>query len=619
MTGDRAADCHGELSPARQPALGPVEVPRGEQHVPPEPVDERPAPDPSDSVGGGRPRELRHDAHAEHDGEIQPARRGQHAGEPERDLGRDRHAAGLGEGEKDERGVARLSEEVLHAPICIDPGPRSSRRRVARPAGGRRSRVSTVKTREHRRCHSRRLRPWWQRAPRPARPRCRPERPQPATTGAVPRRGLRLPRADLRAHGASTAPAMFGWDGFVDDVLDAAARLGLHRPVAFGHSLGATAILGAEAANPGTFSHIFCYEPIVFSPALPEPPDEAIASVDTTPPGRVRLPRRGGGALPGATALFGLGPRGARRLSRGWPRRPGGRLRRTRLPHRRTRRASTRPRGTATFYGRLGADRLPGDDRPGIGIPGPLGRQGRRIAARLAHGSLAEFAGLDHFGPTRTLARGRSGPLGCRYSQGVASGPAMPLSLPSTLSPSKLSRFVQCPLSFRFAYIDRLPEPSSIQQVRGTLVHKALELLFGSAQGTDRTATGGSRSGWPGRRSRRPRSSPGWRSTRRHRITFSTTRPSLVAVFLARGPGDGARRRARARPARDPRRRRAARDHRPPRRSRRWAARRCRLQDRPRAASARPVAPRASPASTSTPCSARRCSAPVPSRFASCT
>jgi putative RecB family exonuclease len=63
----------------------------------------------------------------------------------------------------------------------------------------------------------------------------------------------------------------------------------------------------------------------------------------------------------------------------------------------------------------------------------------------------------------------------------------MPLSLPSTLSPSKLSRFVQCPLSFRFAYIDRLPEPSSIPQVRGTLVHKALELLFDSAQGTDRT------------------------------------------------------------------------------------------------------------------------------------
>ena len=63
----------------------------------------------------------------------------------------------------------------------------------------------------------------------------------------------------------------------------------------------------------------------------------------------------------------------------------------------------------------------------------------------------------------------------------------MPFSLPSTLSPSKLSRFVQCPLSFRFAYIDRLPEPSSIQQVRGTLVHKALELLFASAQGTDRT------------------------------------------------------------------------------------------------------------------------------------
>ena len=116
ITGSASADCHGELSFAREPALGPVEVPRGEQHVPPEPVDEWPAPDPSYRVGRGRSRELRRDAHEQDDGEVEPARRGQHAGEPERDLGRDRHAAGLGEGEQDERGVARLGEEVLHDP-----------------------------------------------------------------------------------------------------------------------------------------------------------------------------------------------------------------------------------------------------------------------------------------------------------------------------------------------------------------------------------------------------------------------------------------------------------------------------------------------------------------------
>ncbi|MGD0219357.1 MAG: PD-(D/E)XK nuclease family protein [Acidimicrobiales bacterium] len=63
----------------------------------------------------------------------------------------------------------------------------------------------------------------------------------------------------------------------------------------------------------------------------------------------------------------------------------------------------------------------------------------------------------------------------------------MPLPLPSTLSPSKLARFVQCPLAFRYAHIDRIPEPSSIQQVRGTLVHRALELLFKSATGAERT------------------------------------------------------------------------------------------------------------------------------------
>jgi putative RecB family exonuclease len=54
----------------------------------------------------------------------------------------------------------------------------------------------------------------------------------------------------------------------------------------------------------------------------------------------------------------------------------------------------------------------------------------------------------------------------------------MPVPVPSTLSPSKVSRFTQCPLAFRYSYIDHLPEPATVQQVRGTLVHRALELLF---------------------------------------------------------------------------------------------------------------------------------------------
>ncbi len=54
----------------------------------------------------------------------------------------------------------------------------------------------------------------------------------------------------------------------------------------------------------------------------------------------------------------------------------------------------------------------------------------------------------------------------------------MPRPLPWSLSPSKVSSFKECPLQFRFSAIDRLPEASSPAAVKGTLVHRALELLF---------------------------------------------------------------------------------------------------------------------------------------------
>ena len=46
------------------------------------------------------------------------------------------------------------------------------------------------------------------------------------------------------------------------------------------------------------------------------------------------------------------------------------------------------------------------------------------------------------------------------------------------ISPSRASDFMTCPLMFRFRTIDRLPETSSVDAVRGTLVHKVLEDLF---------------------------------------------------------------------------------------------------------------------------------------------
>ena len=51
----------------------------------------------------------------------------------------------------------------------------------------------------------------------------------------------------------------------------------------------------------------------------------------------------------------------------------------------------------------------------------------------------------------------------------------MPLDLPRSLSPSKVTSFTSCPLAFRLTIIDRLPEPPSGPAVKGTLVHSALE------------------------------------------------------------------------------------------------------------------------------------------------
>jgi pimeloyl-ACP methyl ester carboxylesterase len=84
-----------------------------------------------------------------------------------------------------------------------------------------------------------------------------------------------LPRfaLDFRGHGASPPlPEDATWSAFRDDILDATARLGPERPVGVGHSLGGTALLLAEAASPGRFDKLLCYEPI-----LAEEDDPSIA------------------------------------------------------------------------------------------------------------------------------------------------------------------------------------------------------------------------------------------------------------------------------------------------------------------------------------------------------
>ena len=63
----------------------------------------------------------------------------------------------------------------------------------------------------------------------------------------------------------------------------------------------------------------------------------------------------------------------------------------------------------------------------------------------------------------------------------------MSLQLPGSLTPSKVSTFKECALAFRLSVIDKLPEPPSLQAFKGTVVHRALELLMWEEQPGERT------------------------------------------------------------------------------------------------------------------------------------
>lgn len=52
-----------------------------------------------------------------------------------------------------------------------------------------------------------------------------------------------------------------------------------------------------------------------------------------------------------------------------------------------------------------------------------------------------------------------------------------------TLSPSRASDFKTCPQLFKFRAVDRIPEPTSIYQARGTTAHLALQRLFDDPEG----------------------------------------------------------------------------------------------------------------------------------------
>jgi pimeloyl-ACP methyl ester carboxylesterase len=50
---------------------------------------------------------------------------------------------------------------------------------------------------------------------------------------------------------------------FVTDILDVLKQLSLKRPCVFGHSIGATLAIEAEGLQPGLWSRMFVFEPVI--------------------------------------------------------------------------------------------------------------------------------------------------------------------------------------------------------------------------------------------------------------------------------------------------------------------------------------------------------------------
>ncbi len=202
---------------------------------------------------------------------------------------------------------------------------------------------------------------------------------------------------DLRGHGASSAPASYAWEGFIDDVRATVTRLGLRHPVGIGHSLGATAILGARSGRAGAFAQLYCYEPIVFSSAVPDPPDSVAGSARRR---RAVFPsRRAAAEHYRERPPFSRWDRGtlAGYLEGGLVELPDGSVGLACPPE--SEAHIYEAARHANVYGRLGAVACPVTIARGS-VSGVVSSAGAgAIATQLPDGSLAEFAGLDHFGP----------------------------------------------------------------------------------------------------------------------------------------------------------------------------------------------------------------------------
>ena len=212
---------------------------------------------------------------------------------------------------------------------------------------------------------------------------------------------------DERGHGDSDRPGEgdFHWRGFATDVAAVVDALGLVHPYGAGHSCGGAALLLAEEARPGTFSALWCYEPVVAPEDTPADPASPTAAGNPLAAGarrrRERFPSREDAYrnFAGKPPFDRVAPEALRAyVDHGFAEEPDGTVT---LKCRPDDEAETYVHSrTHDAYARLARVRCPVTLVWGERTDSPFGAAAlNALAARLAGGRVEQAAGLGHFGP----------------------------------------------------------------------------------------------------------------------------------------------------------------------------------------------------------------------------
>lgn len=88
---------------------------------------------------------------------------------------------------------------------------------------------------------------------------------------------------DLRGHGLSRAAPIADWRLLSGDVSEFLAQAGISGAVGIGHSMGAHTLLQVAADNPGRFSRLVLFDPVILAPEF-YAPTEALYTADNPHP-----------------------------------------------------------------------------------------------------------------------------------------------------------------------------------------------------------------------------------------------------------------------------------------------------------------------------------------------